>query len=224
MRNVCLFWQSGFKSSLLNQDKRFPGGSVVKNLSSNAGDMGLIPGSRRSPGEENSNLLQYSCLGPRGLVGYSPWGHKRVGRDLETKEQQTKTDLWVCSYSALQNLLPTYTHTICCLLRSLFTERQWDSQGQVAWPLHAEILVPSSCSMDTSKMDGWLSAGIHQDHIQSLGILNPIPEHFSELIWSWTLLAGSLPSPDYFLSDSHLYPLLKTIGHGAPYLVWTFPL
>ena len=40
----------------------FPGGSVVKNPPANAGhagDMGLIPGSGRSPG----NLLQYFCLG-----------------------------------------------------------------------------------------------------------------------------------------------------------------
>ena len=29
----------------------------------NAGDLGLIPGSGRSPGEGNSNSLQYSCLG-----------------------------------------------------------------------------------------------------------------------------------------------------------------
>ena len=28
----------------------------------NAGDMGLIPGVERSPGEENGNSLQYSCL------------------------------------------------------------------------------------------------------------------------------------------------------------------
>ena len=35
---------------------------MVKNLSANAGDAGLIPGSERSPGEGNGNLLQYSCL------------------------------------------------------------------------------------------------------------------------------------------------------------------
>ena len=29
----------------------------------NAGDLGLIPGSGRSPGEGNGNPLQYSCLG-----------------------------------------------------------------------------------------------------------------------------------------------------------------
>ena len=38
----------------------FPGGSMVKNLPANAGDPGLIPGSGRSPGEENGNPRQYS--------------------------------------------------------------------------------------------------------------------------------------------------------------------
>ena len=53
-----------------------PGGSVVKNLPANAGDVSLIPGSGRSPGEGSGNPLQYSCLekshGQRSLVGYSP--------------------------------------------------------------------------------------------------------------------------------------------------------
>ena len=41
----------------------FPGGLVVKNLPTNAGDVGLIPGSGRSPGEGSDNPFQYSCLG-----------------------------------------------------------------------------------------------------------------------------------------------------------------
>ena len=42
----------------------FPGGLVVKNLLANAGDMGSIPGSGRSPGSfQDGNPLQYSCLG-----------------------------------------------------------------------------------------------------------------------------------------------------------------
>ena len=41
----------------------FPGGSVIKNLPANTGDRGSIPGSGRSPGEGNGNLLKYSCLG-----------------------------------------------------------------------------------------------------------------------------------------------------------------
>ena len=41
----------------------FLGGSVVKNLPAKAGDLGLIPGLGRGPGERNGNPLQYSCLG-----------------------------------------------------------------------------------------------------------------------------------------------------------------
>ena len=41
---------------------RLPGGSLVKNLPANAGDVGSISGSGRSPGEGNDNPLQYFCL------------------------------------------------------------------------------------------------------------------------------------------------------------------
>ena len=40
----------------------FPGGSVVKNLPANAGDMGSNPGLGWSLGEGYGNPLQYSCL------------------------------------------------------------------------------------------------------------------------------------------------------------------
>ena len=43
----------------------FPGGSVVKNLPANSGDVrdtGSILGLGRSPGEGNGKPLQYSCL------------------------------------------------------------------------------------------------------------------------------------------------------------------
>ena len=38
------------------------GGSEVKASACNAGDLGLIPGSGRSPGEGNGNPLQYSSM------------------------------------------------------------------------------------------------------------------------------------------------------------------
>ena len=40
----------------------FLGGAVVKNLPADVGDIVSIPGSGRSPGVGNGNLLQYSCL------------------------------------------------------------------------------------------------------------------------------------------------------------------
>ena len=58
----------------------FPGGAHGKEPAANAGDVGLIPGSGRSPGGGHGSPLQYSCLenphGQRSLAGYSPWGHK----------------------------------------------------------------------------------------------------------------------------------------------------
>ena len=42
--------------------KSLPDGSVNKETAHNAGDLGSIPGSGRSPGEGNGNLLQYSSL------------------------------------------------------------------------------------------------------------------------------------------------------------------
>ena len=41
----------------------FPDGSVVNNPPANAGVVGSIPKSGRSPLEDNGNPLQYSCLG-----------------------------------------------------------------------------------------------------------------------------------------------------------------
>ena len=53
--------------------------SVGKESACNAGDLGLIPGLGRCPGEGNGNPFQYSCLEnpmDRGTWQASPWGHK----------------------------------------------------------------------------------------------------------------------------------------------------
>ena len=72
---------------------------VVKNPPANAGeirDVDSIPELGRSPGGGHGNPLQCSCLEnptvrgvgwavvQRSLVGYRPWGHKRVRHDLAT--------------------------------------------------------------------------------------------------------------------------------------------
>ena len=65
----------------------FPRGSSIKESTCNAGDpgdLGLIPGSRRSPGGGNGNPLQFSCLG--NLMDRGAWRAKvhvsqRVGQD-----------------------------------------------------------------------------------------------------------------------------------------------
>ena len=40
----------------------FPGGSAGKESACNVGDLGSIPGLKRSPGEGNGNQLRYSGL------------------------------------------------------------------------------------------------------------------------------------------------------------------
>ena len=75
----------------------FPGGSVVVNLPTSAGDtrgLGSIPGLRRSLGEGNGNPLQYSCLG--NPIDREAWratvlGVARVRQDLATRQQQQTT-------------------------------------------------------------------------------------------------------------------------------------
>ena len=52
----------GFLRDCILVFKGFPGGAEVKESACNVGDLGLIPGSGRSPGEGNGNPLQYSCL------------------------------------------------------------------------------------------------------------------------------------------------------------------
>ena len=69
----------------------FPDGSEVKNPAANAGDLGSIPETGRSPGEGNGNSLQYSCWKipwteePGGLQSM---GSQRVGHNLVAKQQQ----------------------------------------------------------------------------------------------------------------------------------------
>ena len=57
---------------------------MVKNLPANSGDMSLIPGSGRSPGEGNGNPPQYSCL--RNPMDRGAWGATvhEVAKELDT--------------------------------------------------------------------------------------------------------------------------------------------
>ena len=61
---------------------------MIKNPPASAGDLGLVPGSERSPGGGNGNPLQYSCL--ENPMDRRVWwaivhGISRVGHDLVTK-------------------------------------------------------------------------------------------------------------------------------------------
>ena len=75
----------------------FPGGSVGKNPPANVGDLGLIPGLGRSPGEGKGNPLQYSCLkNPMGRGDWrtanSPSGFKESDTTENAKHCATTDD------------------------------------------------------------------------------------------------------------------------------------
>ena len=71
-------------------------------LLANAGDPGSTPRLGRSPGEGNSNPLQYSCLrnsmDRRSWQATVHWGHKRVGHDLAVNSSPllySELSLWL---------------------------------------------------------------------------------------------------------------------------------
>ena len=68
----------------LQQSKGFPDGLDGKESAFNASDPGSIPGSGRSPGNEemttHSSILAGEFLGQRSLAGYvQPMGSQRIG-------------------------------------------------------------------------------------------------------------------------------------------------
>ena len=70
--------------------KPSPGGSVVKNLPANAGDVGSIPGSGKSPGVGNGNPLQCSCWEipwTEELGRLQSMRSQRIRQDSATKQQ-----------------------------------------------------------------------------------------------------------------------------------------
>ena len=74
-----------FLGAATDWDWGFPGSSVVKNMPADTGDMGSIPELGRSPGERKWQLtpvfLPGKTYGQKSLVGYSPWGCKRIRHD-----------------------------------------------------------------------------------------------------------------------------------------------
>ena len=76
-------WLFGFQFGVSG----FPGGASGKECACNAGDLGSISRSGRSPGEGNSNPLQYSCL-------EIPWTEKPG--ELESMGSKRVGHEWAC--------------------------------------------------------------------------------------------------------------------------------
>ena len=89
--------------------KVFSGDSVVKNLPANTGVSGSIPGSGRSPGDGNGNLLQDSCL--ENPIDRAAWWTTVHGvTELDTTDRLNENKLlpWtmmICQEYSLEGLM-----------------------------------------------------------------------------------------------------------------------
>ena len=81
---------------------------MVKNLPTNAGDVGLIPGLEIFPGEGNGNSLQYSCLGnsmDRGAWWITVYGVIKELDSIFSGSLVVKTLLFHCRGHTLDSCL-----------------------------------------------------------------------------------------------------------------------
>ena len=89
----------------------FPDGSAVKNPPANAGALGSIPGLGRSPGEENGNPLQYSCLeNPKDRGAWQATVHGVTNTQTRLSDSHTHTHTHTHKAASSR---PTGDHLYC---------------------------------------------------------------------------------------------------------------
>ena len=109
---------------------------IVKEFTCNAEDAGgtsLVPGSGRSPREGNGRPLQVFLPG-NPMVGYSPWGPKRVGQDLTPKQQLVifcVVQKYV-SFAKIQNYLYLWLKIIN-FETAISTDAPWPPVDGILW-------------------------------------------------------------------------------------------
>ena len=108
---------------------------VVKNPPANAGDagdMGLIPGSGRSPGEGNGNLAQYSCL--ENTMDRRAW--------WATVHGVTKSwTWWACTHKSpwIHNGTPSPASILSSLLYDYCHHRAWPGLWRADWTTYLKM-------------------------------------------------------------------------------------
>ena len=108
----------------------FQGGAVVKNSPANAGDAGdtgSIPGSGRSPGDENGNPLQYSCLE----------NSTKRGAWWAIVHRVEKSQIWWSTLLLLARVWNEHSCAAICTFFSIALLWDWNESWpfSVLWPL-----------------------------------------------------------------------------------------
>ena len=88
----------------------FSCGSAGKESACNVGDLGLIPGLGRSPGEGKCYPLQYSCL--ENSMDYGPRGHKE-----SDSTERPSPDFSASSLTYLQSILCIEARVNCLVCK-----------------------------------------------------------------------------------------------------------
>ena len=116
---VCIFCISGRCFINSSAVKHLP--AMQEETMNNEGDVGLIPGSGRSPGERNGKPLQYSCLG-------NPMD--REARETTVLESQSLGHDWVTD---THTHAPGYPYILMEKESSIFLSTYWSSSPHPAW-------------------------------------------------------------------------------------------
>ena len=112
----------------LSTSMGYPGGSEVKASASNVGDPGSIPVLGRSPGEENGNPLQYSCL----------------ENPMATVHGVAKGQTWLSNFTFTFNLNGSHGREHCF---SILWPHQWSDVPQNSQEVVAQKGIPFSASL-----------------------------------------------------------------------------
>ena len=132
--------------------------SVVKNPPTNAGDVGSVPGSGRSPAEGNSNPLQYSCLGnPMDRGAW--WATVHVVEESSITEGLTETHTHTHTHTHEATVLASEVSLLkvisemwtWLLLENSGRKRTWKTNW-IHWKVKEEVM----CVLDDSHPGGLL--------------------------------------------------------------------
>ena len=92
---------------------------MLKNLPTNAGGVGLIPGVGRSPGGGNGNPLQYSCLEnsmDRGACQATVHGVTKSWIRLSDEHVTSISNVVFNFHFQVYIYMRTHTHLVCLFL------------------------------------------------------------------------------------------------------------
>ena len=154
------------KHSKMNCPRRqmeFPGSSVGKESACNAGNLGLIPGLGRYPGEGNGNPLQYSC--GENPMDREPGRSQSMGsqesdmvkqldhHQRENRCWQSKRFCWEGAPGGELQGGGARESCPCCLVHRLSFCYDWDEFLSCLWPIVLIQGLPWCCIHCSTKPD-----------------------------------------------------------------------